>query len=171
VKQDELEHLWADLGNKDGVRAYRALWRLVAAGPPAVAFLAQRLRPAPRVEAERLAGLIADLDSDRFETRERASAELQQLGEQAEPALRKAMAAKPSLEASRRLRALLDRVERRMLSAEQLHALRAVEVLEHIGSPEAQQVLRTLAEAAPRAVLTREAKASLERLERRSASK
>jgi hypothetical protein len=108
------------------------------------------------------------LDSDRFETREQASAELQRLGEQAEPALRKAMAAKPSLEASRRLRALLDRVERRTPSAEQLHALRAVEVLEHIGSPEAQRVLQTLAEGAPEAMLTREAKAALVRLAHRS---
>lgn len=168
VKPDELERLWTDLGHTDGVRAYRALWRLAAAGPSTIALLAQRLRPAPRVKEEKLTRLIADLDSDRFEKREHASAELQRLSEQAEAALRKALAAKPSLEAARRLRALLDRVEKRTLSAEQLHTLRALEVLEHIGSPEARQVLQTLAHGAPEAMRTREAKAALGRLRLRS---
>lgn len=164
VSQDELERLWSDLGHKDGMRAYHAVWRLAAACASAVTFLAPRLRPVPRVEEEKLTRLIADLDSDTFATRERALAELQRLGEQAEPALRKALAAKPSLELSRRVRALLDRVERRTLSTEQLHALRAVEVLEHIGTDEARAVLRSLAAGAPPATLTREAKAALERL-------
>lgn len=164
VPQDELQRLWADLGSKDGVRAYRAVWQFAAADPSTVAFLTQRLQPAPAVAQERMTRLIADLDSDRFETREHASAELQQLGEQAESALRKALTAKPTLEASRRLRVLLDRVESRSLSAEQLHHLRAVEVLEHIRSSEARHLLRTLAEGAPEAMLTREAKAALERL-------
>jgi RNA polymerase sigma factor (sigma-70 family) len=164
VNRDELERLWNDLGSKDGMRAYHAVWRLAAAGPSAVIFLTPQLRPVPRVEEEKLIRLIADLDSDAFATRERASAELQRLGEQAEPALRKALAAKPSLELSRRVRALLDQVESRTLSTEQLHTLRAVEVLEHIGTDEARAVLRSLAAGAPAATLTREAKATLERL-------
>jgi hypothetical protein len=164
MKQDELERLWIDLGNKDGVRAYQAIWRLAVAGPSAVAFFARRLRPVSAIESERLTRLVAELDSDRFETREHASVEMRQLGEQAEHTLRKALAAKPSPEVSRRLRALLDRVESRDLSAEQLHTLRAIEVLEHIASSEARQVLRTLAEGTPEARVTREAKVALERL-------
>ncbi len=164
VKSGEIERLWAELGDKDGMRAYRALWRLVAAGPSVVAFLAQHLRPVPRVEEERLTRLLADLDSDQFEPRNRASQELRRLGERAEPALRKALAAKPSLEMARRLRALLEQVEIRTLSTEQLRALRAVEVLEHIGSGEARTVLRSLAAGALEDGLTREAKASLQRL-------
>ena len=170
VEQDELQRLWTDLSDKDSVRAYRALWRLATAGPSAVAFLSQRIRPAPQVEEKRLSGLIADLDSDQFGMRERASVELQQLGEQAEAALRKALAANPSPEAARRLRSLLEQVESRTLSPEQLHTLRAVEVLEHIGSSEARQLLQTLAEGAPQAILTREAKAALERLTQRSST-
>jgi hypothetical protein len=171
VQQGELERLWANLGDKDGVRAYRALWGLAAAGPSAVAFLAPRLRPVPPVEEERLTRLLTDLDSDQFETRERASAELQRLGEQAEQALRKALAAKPSPEAARRLRALLDQVESRTPPAEQLHALRAVEVLEQVGTAAARTVLRSLATGAPADRLTREAKASLQRLARRAAAR
>lgn len=165
VKQEELERLWTDLGKKDGVGAYRAIWRLASSGPAAVAFLSQRLRPIPRVEAERLTRLVADLDSDRFETRERASAELRRLNEQAEASLRKALAAKPSLEMSRRLRALLEPVEKGILSAEQLHALRAVEVLEHIGTVEARRLLRELAKGVEGTTLTLAAQAALTRLE------
>ena len=47
--------------------------------------------------------------------------------------------------------------------------LRAVEVLERIGTPEARQVLAKLADGAPEARLTQEAKASLQRLAKRSA--
>jgi hypothetical protein len=42
--------------------------------------------------------------------------------------------------------------------------LRAIEVLEHIGTPEARQVLDTLARGAAVARVTQEAKASLKRL-------
>jgi hypothetical protein len=44
-----------------------------------------------------------------------------------------------------------------------------LEVLEHIGTPEAREVLKALAKDAPDARLTREAKAALERLARRAA--
>jgi hypothetical protein len=167
VKPSELERLWTDLGNEDGVRSYRAVWRLAAADPSVVAFLAQRLRPVPRVEGERLTRLIAELDSDRFETRDRAAEELQRLGERAEPALRQALAGRSSLEVRRQLKTLLERLEAGTISSEQLHMLRAVEVLETIGTTEARAVLEHLAGGAPSALLTREAKASLERLGQR----
>jgi hypothetical protein len=48
-----------------------------------------------------------------------------------------------------------------------LRGLRAVAVLEHIGTPEAKQLLVNLSEGAPEARLTREAKAALGRLVRR----
>jgi len=49
-------------------------------------------------------------------------------------------------------------------SAETLRQGRAIEVLEHIATPEARQLLQTIAEGAAGAGLTREAKAALERL-------
>jgi truncated hemoglobin YjbI len=69
----------------------------------------------------------------------------------------------------RRLESLLDSVEGPG-EAEWLRDVRALEVLEHIGTPEARQVLKVLAEGAPEARLTQEAKASLERLARRTAA-
>jgi hypothetical protein len=49
-----------------------------------------------------------------------------------------------------------------------LRELRAVEILERIGTSGARQVLRTLAKGSPAARVTREAKASLDRLAKHS---
>jgi RNA polymerase sigma factor (sigma-70 family) len=164
----ELATLWTDLAADDAAKAYRAIGALRAAARQTVPFLKTRLRPVADVDAKKLGRLIADLDDERFAVREQASRELTKYGDRAEPALRKALAEKPTLEVSRRLRALLDQLENRTLSREQLQALRAVEVLEHIGTSEARTVLRSLTTGASGDRLTREAKASLERLASRS---
>ncbi|HEV2946146.1 MAG TPA: hypothetical protein VGX70_02150 [Gemmataceae bacterium] len=49
-------------------------------------------------------------------------------------------------------------------SPDQLRALRAIEVLEHIRSPEAREILQSLAKGPQAARLTREAQDSLDRL-------
>jgi hypothetical protein len=82
-----------------------------------------------------------------------------------EGALRRALEAKPSLEVERRLRILLGKIERIQLP-ETLRAVRAVEALEHIGTPEAKRVLQGLARGVPEAWQTREAHDALERLRR-----
>jgi hypothetical protein len=170
ARPGEIDRLWADLSGADGARAYRAVWTL-AAVRQSVPFLAECLRPVPRIEVERLTRLIADLDSAQFQVRSRASQELEQLGELAEPALRRALAGHPSPEVRRRLEALLAGVEDRTWPPEQLCVLRAVEVLEHVATAKARRVLRSVADGAPGARLTQEAKASLERLSRRHSVK
>jgi hypothetical protein len=89
---------------------------------------------------------------------------LAELGEQAEPALTEALRAPASAESRNRIEALLAR-PRSIHKPKELRSLRALEVLDQIGAPEAGLVLRTLAEGAPDARLTREAKASLARRE------
>jgi hypothetical protein len=73
----------------------------------------------------------------------------------------------PSAEARRRVEELLARLKQGEPTGEALRAIRAVEVLEHIGGPEARAVLEALAKGAPEAHLTRDAKPSLERLAKR----
>lgn len=111
--------------------------------------------------------LIADLDSDDFTVREKAKKQLRQLGERAEPGLREALKGKSPLEARRRIEELIEELQALSTSPDCLRELHAVEVLEHIGTAEARQMLRTLADGAAHARLTREAKASLQRLDKR----
>lgn len=91
------------------------------------------------------------------------------MGESAQVLLRKALANKPSAEARRRLEALLTRMPKPLPTGETLRQLRAPEVLELIGTPEARRVLQTLAQGAREAHLTEEARAALDRLAKRTA--
>ena len=104
--------------------------------------------------------LTASLDS----VREKAAGELERWGERAVPALRRALVGGPSPEARRQIERLLGRLDGPVTAPEALRAVRAVEVLEQAGTPEARRVLEALAGGAPEARLTREAKASLGRL-------
>jgi WD40 repeat protein len=165
----ELGALWEDLADTDARKAYRALWKLTAA-EQGVPLLRERLRPAVLAEAPRLAQLLAELDDSDFAVRERATRQLEELGEQAEAALCKAQADPPSAEVRRRVEQLLERIEGRVPSGEALRGLRAVEALERNGTPEARAVLGDLAGGAPQAQLTQEAKASLERLAKQAGS-
>ena len=89
---------------------------------------------------------------------------MEELGEIAKPALTKALAGDPSREARKQMEELLDALDR-SLAGDRLRMLRAVEVLEMLGSPEARGVLKRLAGGAPEAFLTRQAKAALERFD------
>jgi WD40 repeat protein len=164
VPRERLEQLWADLAGNDGERVHRAIWGLVAARR-GVQWLWEHVKPVPPADEKRIAKLIADLDSDTFAVREKATLELEATSEAAEPALRKALASKPTLELRRRVEPIVKKLEKWPASSSAaLLEWRALEVLEHLGTPEARQLLQKLAEGAPEARLTREAKAVLERL-------
>jgi hypothetical protein len=118
-----------------------------------------------------MAALLANLDSDRFEDREKATRDLEALGESAEAGLRQALAGRPSAEVRRRLEEVLRKLEGAAPSRQRLRALRALKVLEHLGSPEALKALREVEEQAPKSVLGKEAGAAAERVSRRQARK
>jgi hypothetical protein len=86
---------------------------------------------------------------------------------QAVPLLRDRL--RPALDLETRLRVedVLAQVETSAADPENLRVLRAVEVLEHAGTPEARRVLQTLAGGAPEARRTRAAAEALRRLRRR----
>jgi hypothetical protein len=164
---------WTALADKDATAAFRAMRSLAADPTHSVPFLAERLRPVARAEEKRLGRLIADLGSEQFAVRDKARAELEKFGEAALHALRTALAAKPVLDTRRRLEQLIDKQEREdwAPSPERLRTLRALEVLERAGTPEARRVLEALTRGAPGARLTREAQAAQERLSGRPLSK
>lgn len=158
----ELEKRWIDLGSSAGPQAVQALWDLVADPGQAVPLLRQRIKPVEAAAARRVERLIRDLDSEDFPTRTKATEELEKIVDGAEPLLRKTLAGKSSLERRQRIQQVLSKLEP-SVPGERLRALRAVQVLEYIGTSEAREHLRVLAKGIPDARLTREAKAALER--------
>jgi WD domain, G-beta repeat len=161
----ERDAVWADLAGTDASRAYRAVWVLAGAMKDSAAWLGERLTPVVLADGKVTARLIADLDSDKFAIRDQAAAELEQLGDAAAPALRQALAGAPSMEARERIETLLRRLD--ALPPSRIRSLRAVEALEYAATPEARLLLEALAGGLAEARLTREAKASVERLAKR----
>ncbi len=168
----ELEAHWAALLGDDAVRAEQAILALAAQPQQSLPLLADRLRPAAAADPAAVERLLAALDSERFAAREQATADLEKLGEPALPALRAALAAQPGAETRRRLDAVREKVEKTALmpAGERLREARALEVLERVGSPATRAILDALTKGLPEVTLTRDAKASFERLERRAAT-
>jgi hypothetical protein len=161
----QLEGDWKDLAG-GAAAGYAAQGRLVSSRGRAVAFLEKQLQRTLPLDIRRTQRLIADLDNERYNVRERAARELEKLGERAGPALRKALAGKPSLEVRRRLEGLLKRLESASPPVETVRQIRAVEVLESIGEREALRVLNKLAAGPPEWRMTQEARAAVRRLPR-----
>src|SRR5439155_21291530 len=139
-----LDPLWKDLCGKDSVRACRSGWIFVAMPEKAIAFIRTRLRPAHPVDERKIAGLFADLDSERFEVRERASRDLENMGSSIEPALRKRLDGSSSTEFRERAKSLLDKLASSNFPPETLDSLRALSVLERIGTAEARKVVKMM---------------------------
>ena len=67
-----------------------------------------RLRPAPAAAADQVGKLVAELESDRFAVRQKASQTLDELGEAAESRLRKALEGDLTLEVRQRIQQILE---------------------------------------------------------------
>jgi RNA polymerase sigma factor (sigma-70 family) len=165
----EAEDVWGLLANTDVARAYQAMARLEGAPNQAVRLCREHLQPVPTADPQRIAGLLTDLDSERFAVREAAAQTLEKAGEAVVPALRQALPGQSSGEVRRRIELLLDKLDG--WSPDRLQAARALEVLEHVGTPASRRVLEELAKGAPEAWRTQEAKAAVERLDRQSAGR
>ena len=162
LSPEECKSLWSDLAGADAAKAYKAIRAFSAAPGQAISFLAERLRPARSAKKEEVDRLLADLDSDDFDIRDKATSELDELGDTVGPALRQAIAGQPSAEVRTRVNRLLEKLA--TPSPELLRHLRALEALEAIGGAEARQVVEKIANGAAESRLTCEAKASLKRL-------
>ncbi len=153
-----LEACWKELGGGDAGAAYRAVRELAADPDRSVPFLRSHLRPAASADAARVAKLFADLDADAFEVRTRAQDVLEELGDAAEPALRKLRDGSPSAEARKRAERLLEKIAD---SSEWPRTRRAIAALEYAATPEARRTLEALAGGTPGMRTTDEARAAL----------
>jgi outer membrane protein assembly factor BamB len=163
LDNQELEELWRHLAGDDGEQAHKAIYRL-AASADTVPFLRERLKPVPRHLDEKIQRLLTELDADRAVIRHRAAAELETMAEAAQGTLQVALQGKPSPEVRRCLEAILDRVRGPIRDPGVVQAVRAVEALEKLGTAEAQQLLKELAQGASGAHQTRDAIDALRRL-------
>jgi WD40 repeat protein len=161
----QLQRLWADLAG-DAPRAFEAMCVLRTVPGQAVPLLRERLPASLAVDQARLHQLVANLDSEFFETRENATKELEKLAFVVEPELRKTMTGAASPEVRSRLAQMLDRLNGTP-PATHWRALRALELLEHIGTPDAARILKMIAETPLITRFTLESQAALRRLSRK----
>jgi hypothetical protein len=168
VSAAQLDALWTDLATADAAKAYAAVGRLTDDPASSVPFLMDRLKLVPPVPPDLLRSLLEDLDSDQFSVREGAEKKLRDLGERIASPLRAELKANPSLEKRKRIEELLNGLDQSApASGEQVRGLRAVQVLERIGSAESRQFLERLSWGAESSRLTQAANEALTRLKKR----
>lgn len=159
--------LWNDLASTDATVAHRAAATLSADATAAVALLGEKVKPIPKPAGARTTAiLIADLDDPVFAVREAASRELLRRVGVDFTEMTAALAKSPSAEARNRLTDILRSAPSPWprLAAEDLRWVRAVGVLEAIGTVEAKKLLKALADGDPYSPLTREAHSACRRL-------
>jgi hypothetical protein len=171
VVPKSLDLLWADLAG-DPRLAHAAIEILEAAPSRTIDYLKTHLRPTPPLDNDQVKRLIADLNNAQFTVREKATTQLLTLDVQVLPAIRKALAARPDPEMRQRLERILAQLDGPWIRGgpETIRGARAMGILERIATSDARQVLEKIARGDPEARLTREAKASLERLTEASAA-
>jgi hypothetical protein len=165
-----LQECWAELA-KDARTAHAALRKLALSPKHVPGFIGERLDK-ERPERERIAKSIADLEAKDFKTRERAAKELIEIGTFAAADWLKLLDQKPSEDARERIEKLKKEFCHPggafVTSPMTLRHLRAIEVLERIGTPEAVKVLEQFAKFDARTFEGRDARAALERLAKRA---
>jgi hypothetical protein len=170
LSDDDLDRLWSDLADRQGVKAFQAMRTLFAHPQEAVELCRKRLPPVASPDPKMLARLLADLDSKNFAIRDKATEALAKLGPLAEPALRTELKENLPAEVRNRIRELLARLAKekaqfRLPNPEQLLVLRVVELIERLPGLDAHRLLQTWSRGAPEALLTQEAKTALRRRE------
>lgn len=158
--------LWAMLADADGLKAGAAVDALVADPVVAVRVLGASLTPVV-ADAKFVARLIDQLRDRDFKVRDAAEKELARLGEIAASPLRTTLEVSDSPEQTERVGRLLKRLDGPVVDPETMRRLRAVEVLERVGTGEAREVLAKVAGGASTSVVTTEAEAALKRLAKR----
>jgi WD40 repeat protein len=158
------ESLWADLSGDNAPGAYRSLLAMADDPVHTVPLLSARLKPTEPADPRQVARWIAELGSDRYVTLEAAMAGLEERIGEIGPALQKGLKAGPGAEARQRLEALLAASEGFVRSGEVLRQLRAIAVLERIGTEDARRVVERLSSGAEGSRTTREARSTLARM-------
>ena len=160
----ELETAWTTLASEETPRGHETMWRCIASSKQAVPHLTKNLY---FLDPDRVKKLFKELDSGNFTVRLASMNELTKYGRWMEGRYDAAMANPPSLEYKRRVEMLKEKVNAAnspSLVQERLRVRRIMQMCEQVGSPEAIEALRKLADKGPEEELREEAQASLQRL-------
>ena len=161
---NDLPGLWLELANEDVSRGNSALWTMVAAPRESATFLEKQMY---LVDPKKIDRLFADLNSEVFAVRERATQELEKYGRWMEGRLETALRDPPTLESRRRLERMINILRAAgalTLRQERLRMHRVLSILEQTATPEAKLILESLTHGAPEPDLQREADLALKRV-------
>jgi hypothetical protein len=163
LKDEQLKAVWNDMALADPAKGVQACAILYGA-KKAVPFLKDNLTvekfKLPQADEKTLAKLIEALDSDEFEQREKAEADLSRLGAAATAALEKAIKDTKSIEQRMRMERLLEKMKTHSAMTQ---AKRGLEVLVALRTAEAKELLEKLSKGDEKEWLTQAAKGALER--------
>lgn len=157
-----LQAVWQELASEDPIVGQRAVWRFGEAIDVAT-FLGKQIY---LVDPARVEQLFADLNSEVFVRRDKATQELERYGRWMEGRLQAALMQPPTLEVKRRLERLLSLLRSAAalsLRQERLRIHRVLSILERANTPGARKVIDDLVRGAPEPELQKEAEASLRR--------
>lgn len=162
---EELGTLWKDLANLTPSVPLKAMSTLMQHPSQTLDFLNEHLKPTPVREQKRITQLLAELHDADTAVQNRAEQELIERSDEVAPStLRTALDTSSSTHARQRMQRILDQLKPGLIQLDTRKALWGIEILEQLATPEARQLLEKVAQGAPNAWLTLEAKASLDRL-------
>jgi WD40 repeat protein len=158
------EKLWNDLANRNAQVGYAAVQTLATHPQQALELLSSRLEREPMLVSLVVEQLLDKLEDTDLNVRAATIEDLQALGHLIAPALRTRLAAAKGVVLPKRLGEVLQSLKWSSLGDEELRQVRAVAVLEQIGSPAAWKLLKSLAAGDP---LTHQTQASRQVLARK----
>jgi hypothetical protein len=165
---DRLESVWKDLAHPaDEIEEWidvPAVHQLVGVPDQAIPLLAAKLRPASSVDPKIVQKLIAELDDESFNVRERATRTLIEFDGKGKSILVDRLKSGVTLEQKRRIEMIVEATNRGVMSRH-IREYRAVWIAWMIRTPAAIELLRSWAGGDRDALLTTEAQGGLVRLQ------
>jgi WD40 repeat protein len=165
---DELRVAWGNLDSLEAAKGFPAVRTLAASGAKGLEVIKAGIADALDNQ-KKVAGWVKELGSDDFTGREAATKALLSQGIRALPAVQDAAARSKSPEIRARAAEILDkftakgvRIPAHGLTGDTLRLVRAVQVLEDVGGPEAKALLKVISGLGGRAGA--EAEAALKRM-------
>jgi len=136
----EMRKLWETIGGHDPVAEAEAFWRLAAGGDEVAKFMGGKIRPL-HPDKKLFNKLVAQLDGDDFQGREKATDELKEMGPAIEGLLRDAIEKADSAEVKLRLETALKGMAQAVpVDPEMRRRAIGMKLLKVIGTKEAEKV-------------------------------